>query len=141
MEVKVIKIAQNTTKTEQGEVFYDTWVKTKSLMFSKSGIKPNILPGMIALVDLLGEKRTILEYVWVHWKEPPRAHWQSNKAFSNDREIPAHAESTSWARRSFLKRASSVIVRKNLYASGEATYGIDSERHRQKAAQQECLVV
>nr|HIL74675.1 hypothetical protein [Rhodospirillales bacterium] len=63
MEVKVIKIAQNTTKTEQGEVFYDTWVKTKSLMFSKSGIKPNILPGMIALVDLLGEKRTILEYV------------------------------------------------------------------------------
>ncbi|MEO1885696.1 MAG: HlyD family efflux transporter periplasmic adaptor subunit, partial [Methylococcales bacterium] len=50
MEATVTKIAQNTTKTEQGEIFYDTWVKTKSLRFSKSDIKPNILPGMIAQV-------------------------------------------------------------------------------------------
>jgi len=63
MEGEVTKIAQNTTKTEQGEIFYDTWVKTKSVTFSKSDIKPNILPGMIAQVDLLGEKRTILEYI------------------------------------------------------------------------------
>lgn len=63
MEGVVTKIAQNTTKTEQGEIFYDTWVKTKSVTFSKSDIKPNILPGMPAQVDLLGEKRTILEYI------------------------------------------------------------------------------
>jgi len=34
-----------------------------------------------------------------------------------------------------------LTVRKNLYDSGEAAYGIDSERHRQKAAQQEYIEV
>jgi len=63
MDAQVTKIAHNTTKTQQGEIFYDTWVKTSSSTFSKSDINPNILPGMIAQVDLLGEKRTILEYI------------------------------------------------------------------------------
>ncbi len=63
MEAEVTKIAHNTTKTQQGEIYYDTWVKTGSSTFSKSDINPNILPGMIAQVDLLGEKRTILEYI------------------------------------------------------------------------------
>lgn len=63
MEAEVTKIAHNTTKTQQGEIYYDTWVKTSSSTFSKSDINPNILPGMIAQVDLLGDKRTILEYI------------------------------------------------------------------------------
>lgn len=63
MEAEVTKIAHNTTKTQQGEIYYDTWVKTSSSTFSKSEINPTILPGMIAQVDLLGEKRTILEYI------------------------------------------------------------------------------
>ena len=63
MEGEVIKIAQNTTKTQQGEIYYDAWVKTEGSTFSKSDIKPNILPGMIAQVDMLGEKRTIFEYI------------------------------------------------------------------------------
>ena len=63
MEGEVIKIAQNTTKTQQGEIYYDAWIKTKGSTFSKSPVNPNILPGMIAQVDMLGEKRTIFEYI------------------------------------------------------------------------------
>jgi HlyD family type I secretion membrane fusion protein len=63
MEGVVTKIAQNTTKTQQGEIYYEAWIRTHSSKFSKSDIKPNILPGMIAQVDLLGEKRTIIEYI------------------------------------------------------------------------------
>ncbi len=63
MEGELIKIAQNTTKTQQGEIYYDGWVKTQGATFSKSPINPNILPGMIAQVDMLGDKRTIFEYI------------------------------------------------------------------------------
>ena len=63
MEGEMIKIAQNTTTTQQGEIYYDAWVKTTGSTFSKSSINPNILPGMIAQVDMLGEKRTIFEYI------------------------------------------------------------------------------
>ena len=63
MEGEVIKIAQNTTITQQGEVYYDAWIRTSGSTFSKSPINPSILPGMIAQVDMLGEKRTIFEYI------------------------------------------------------------------------------
>jgi HlyD family type I secretion membrane fusion protein len=63
MEGKVIKIAHNTTETQEGEIYYDAWVKTSGSSFSNSDIDPNILPGMLATVDMLGEKRTILEYI------------------------------------------------------------------------------
>ena len=63
MEGEVIKIAQNTTVTQQGEVYYDAWIRTIGSTFSKSPINPSILPGMIAQVDMLGEKRTIFEYI------------------------------------------------------------------------------
>jgi HlyD family type I secretion membrane fusion protein len=63
MEGEVVKIAHNTTTTQQGEIYYDSWVKTTGSTFSKSPINPNILPGMLAQVDMLGEKRTIFEYI------------------------------------------------------------------------------
>ena len=63
MEGEVVKIAQNTTVTQQGEIYYDAWIITLNSTFSKSPINPNILPGMIAQVDMLGEKRTIFEYI------------------------------------------------------------------------------
>jgi len=63
MEGEMIKIAQNTTVTQQGEVYYDAWIRTIGSTFSKSPINPSILPGMIAQVDMLGEKRTIFEYI------------------------------------------------------------------------------
>lgn len=64
MEGKVTKIAQNTTKTQQGEIYYDAWIRTQGDTFGKSSVKPNILPGMLAQVDLLGEKRTVMEYIF-----------------------------------------------------------------------------
>jgi len=63
MEGEVTKIAQNTTITQQGETYYDAWIRTIGSTFSKSPINPSILPGMIAQVDMLGEKRTIFEYI------------------------------------------------------------------------------
>jgi len=59
----VTKIAQNTTETQQGEIYYDAWITTEGDKLSKSSTKVNILPGMLATVDLLGEKLTVLEYI------------------------------------------------------------------------------
>ena len=60
---KVTKIAQNTTQTQQGEIFYDAWILTEGEKLSKSDIQPNIMPGMIATVDFIGGKITVLEYI------------------------------------------------------------------------------
>jgi HlyD family type I secretion membrane fusion protein len=60
---KVTKIAQNTTQTQQGEIYYDAWILTEGDKLSKSDIVLNIMPGMIATVDLLGGKLTVLEYI------------------------------------------------------------------------------
>jgi len=59
----VDKIAQNTTTAENGDVFYEVWLKTRSLKFSKSDKKPQMLPGMLAQVEITGKKRTVLEYL------------------------------------------------------------------------------
>lgn len=63
IEGALITIAQNTTETEQGETFYEAWVESSSSTFSKSEVRPNILPGMQAQVDILGEKRTVMAYI------------------------------------------------------------------------------
>jgi len=60
---KITKIAQNTTQTQQGEIYYDAWILTEGDKLSKSNIQPNIMPGMIATVDLIGGKLTVLEYI------------------------------------------------------------------------------
>jgi len=63
MEGVLKNIAQNSTVVEDGTIFYDAWIQTNGDTFSNSGINPNILPGMLATVDMLGEKRTIFEYI------------------------------------------------------------------------------
>jgi adhesin transport system membrane fusion protein len=63
LEAEVVEIAQNTTENERGEIYYDTWVRTRENTFAKSGIQPKIIPGMIAQVDILGEKRSVMEYI------------------------------------------------------------------------------
>jgi adhesin transport system membrane fusion protein len=60
---EVMQIAQNTTETQQGTLYYEVWVKTLSKQFSKSNIVPNIIPGMVAQVDVLGDKQRIVDYV------------------------------------------------------------------------------
>jgi len=60
---RVTKIAQNTTQTQQGEIYYDAWILTKGDKLSKSNIDSNIIPGMIATVDFIGGKLSILDYI------------------------------------------------------------------------------
>lgn len=63
MSGQVTNIAQNITETQQGELYYEVWVKTLSKEFSKSKVVPNIMPGMIAQVDVLGDKQRIIDYI------------------------------------------------------------------------------
>ena len=63
LEAEVINIAQNVTETERGDSYYESWVRTTESVFPKSGIEPKIMPGMSAQVDILGEKRTVMEYL------------------------------------------------------------------------------
>lgn len=60
---EVAEIAQNTTQTDAGEVFYEVTIVTDSLQLSKSNVRPDIIPGMLASVDIAGGKRTVLDYV------------------------------------------------------------------------------
>ena len=59
----VEEIAQNTSETDRGEIYYETWIQSKNLKLSKSDIKPEILPGMLAQVEIIGKKRSIYEYL------------------------------------------------------------------------------
>ena len=49
----VEEIAQNTSETDRGEIYYETWIQSKNLKLSKSDIKPEILPGMLAQVEII----------------------------------------------------------------------------------------
>ncbi len=60
---KIVNIAQNITETNQGLMYYEVWVETTSTAFSKSDVEPNIMPGMVAQVDILGEKTRIIDYI------------------------------------------------------------------------------
>lgn len=60
---KIVNIAQNITETNQGLMYYEVWVETTSTAFSKSAVVPNIMPGMVAQVDILGEKIRIIDYI------------------------------------------------------------------------------
>jgi len=60
---KIVNIAQNITETNQGLMYYEVWVETTSTTFSKSDVIPNIMPGMVAQVDILGEKTRIIDYI------------------------------------------------------------------------------
>ena len=46
-----------------GEIYCEIWVESRNVKFSKSSITPQILPGMLAQVEIIGKKRTIFEYL------------------------------------------------------------------------------
>jgi len=59
----ISRIAQNTTTKENGEVYYDIWIDTRTTKLSKSNVKPEIIPGMLVQIEIIGKKRTIFEYI------------------------------------------------------------------------------
>jgi len=59
----ISSIAQNTTTSENGDVFYNIWIECTTTTLSKSKIKPEIIPGMLVQVEITGEERSVLDYL------------------------------------------------------------------------------
>ena len=60
---RVHQIANNSTQEEQLPPYFVTLVKIPDPRFEQSGIEPEIVAGMTAVVDVLGGKRTVLNYI------------------------------------------------------------------------------
>jgi hypothetical protein len=60
---RIQKIAGNTTQPSNGEAFYETYVEIIDGRFSGTKRLANLVSGMEVVVDIVGGKRTILDYV------------------------------------------------------------------------------
>lgn len=56
--------ADALTDTQTGQQFYLVDVSIDGILYEKDGTEVTILPGMVASIDVLSGKRTILEYFW-----------------------------------------------------------------------------
>ena len=63
LEAEVVRISADSIINEQGESFYLVQVKTKTNDLGTKGKSLPIFPGMIAQVDILTGKKTILDYM------------------------------------------------------------------------------
>lgn len=63
IDAVVSRIAQNTTTSDNGETFYDIWIEAGKTKLDKSKLQPDLIPGMIGQVEIIGKKRTIFEYI------------------------------------------------------------------------------
>jgi HlyD family type I secretion membrane fusion protein len=59
----VERVANNTTQPEGQMPFYETMIVIPKAEFTKSDKKPQIVAGMPLTVDILGDKRTIMNYI------------------------------------------------------------------------------
>ena len=59
----VEKIASNSTQPDNQPPYYQTMIKIPDPVFQQSQLRPDIVPGMPVVVDVLGGKRTVLGYV------------------------------------------------------------------------------
>ena len=63
LEGVVAHIARNVTEAENMPPYYETEIKLTNSQLTKSSVDPELEAGMELTVDILGGKRTILEYV------------------------------------------------------------------------------
>lgn len=63
IEGYVEKIASNSTQPENQPPYYQTLIKIPDPVFKQSGLRPDVVPGMPVVVDVLGGKRTVLGYI------------------------------------------------------------------------------
>lgn len=63
LEGVVEEIASNSTQEQNMPPYFLTMIKIPDPVFPNSGIGPEITPGMSGVVDVLGDKRTILGYI------------------------------------------------------------------------------
>lgn len=62
---KVLGISADALSDNQtGQQYYQVDVSIEGILYEKDGTEVNILPGMVASIDVLSGKRTILEYFW-----------------------------------------------------------------------------
>ena len=59
----VKNIASNTTEREGQPPFYETIITVPDPVFTKTGQSAEIIPGMTVVVDIIGGKRTVLDYI------------------------------------------------------------------------------
>ena len=60
---QIQKIAGNTTQPNNGEAFYETYIEIIDGRFSGTQRMANLVSGMEVVVDIVGGKRTILDYI------------------------------------------------------------------------------
>ena len=73
VEGVVTRVANNTTQQENMPPFYETLIEIPDLSFPRSPIKPELVPGMQATIDILGGKRTVMDYILTPIKKASRA--------------------------------------------------------------------
>ncbi len=73
VEGVVTRIASNTTQQENMPPFYETLIEIPDLSFPRSPIKPDLVPGMQATIDILGGKRTVMDYILTPIQKASRA--------------------------------------------------------------------
>ena len=63
LEGEVEKIASNSTQDENLPPYFVTMIKIPDPVYPNSGFEPEITPGMTAIIDVIGGKRTVLQYI------------------------------------------------------------------------------
>ena len=65
IDSKVLGVSADAlSDTQTGQQFYLVDVSIDGILYEKDGTEVTILPGMVASIDVLSGKRTILEYFW-----------------------------------------------------------------------------
>ena len=57
------KIASNSTQDENLLPYFVTMIKIPNLVYPNSGFEPEITPGLTAIIDVIGGKRLVLQYI------------------------------------------------------------------------------
>ena len=60
---EVVDISADSITDEKGQTFYRVRVKTPQTYLIHHGQRLNIIPGMVARVDIMTGKRTVMEYL------------------------------------------------------------------------------
>ena len=65
LDGKVMSISADAISDNQtGEQFYQVDVSIDSTLYEQDGKEVQVLPGMVASIDVLSGKRTVLDYFW-----------------------------------------------------------------------------
>ncbi len=63
LEAKVVHVGADTLEDKKGETYYQVRLKTDKNAIMYQGVEHSISPGMVATVDILTNKKTVLDYL------------------------------------------------------------------------------